>query len=199
MDRPGDAEAAGIRYNPDMDMEGKRHRQRGMTMVEVVVAAGVFIVAAGGIVMLTASMERHDRLIYELELAESTARRVVEDIRYRGLDSFADLYAQYDSDPDNDPDGNGTAPGPTLSDLTVLGMQAASDSPTGQLVEIVMHTNETEVNAVHNLPRDLNGDGDADDVDVSGDYGILPFTVRIHWINQGTSAETQMETLVTRQ
>ncbi len=198
------------RYNPGwISMNGTVHdrddqrerlrRQRGMTMVEVMIAAGIFVVAAGGVVMLTAAMERQDRLIREFEQAESTARRVIEDIQYRGLDNFFQLYAQYDTDPDNDPDGSGTSPGPTFSDLTVLGLQAADDSPTGQLIEIVMHTDETEVNAVHGLPRDLNNDGDADDVDVSGDYGIIPFTVRIHWNNQGTSAVTQMETLVTRQ
>lgn len=181
------------------ETEAKRRRQRGMTLLEVMAASGIFVIAAGGILMLTASMERHDRLIHEYELAESTARRVVEDIQYRGLDSFFDLYFQYDTDPSNDPDGSGTAPGPDMSDLTVPGLQPSSDSPTGNLVEIIMHTDETEVNAIQGLPRDLNGDGDADDTDVSADYKLIPFTVRVHWDNQGQPAVTQMETLVTRQ
>lgn len=60
-------------------------------------------------------------------------------------------------------------------------------------------TGEALLDALHGFPRDLNADGDALDTDVSGDYRILPFTVRVHWDNQGASTVNQMEALLTRQ
>lgn len=65
-----------------------RSGEAGFTLLEVMIAAVILTIAAGGIAMLSASMERNYQLTHEFELAEETARRVVEDIQYRARDSF---------------------------------------------------------------------------------------------------------------
>ncbi len=185
----------------------RRQGEAGFTLLEVTAVAGIFVIAAGGIMLLNATMERHARISQEFELAEETTRRVVEGIRYLGFDSFPNLVNLLDDDPSNDPDGM-DAPGNTYATggipLTVPGLVAASDSPTGQLVEIILHTDETEVNASMGLPRDLNGDGDMVDTNVNTSvpsFVILPITVRIHWSNEnspGSSLVNTMQALIAR-
>jgi len=41
------------------------------------------------------------------------------------------------------------------------------------------------------MPRDLDGDGDVEVVDVSGNYRLLPVVVRLRW--RGFSGERSME------
>ena len=172
--------------------------ERGITLLEVMVAAAFLCVAMAGISTVLSATYKHSELLHEYELAESTALSVVEEVQYLADTSFSNLYVYFDADPSNDPEGPGTAPGDTFGNLTVPGLVASSDSPTGQLVEIIVHTNETEVNARLGLPRDLDGDGVADNPDVSASYKILPVTVRIHWAHQGAEQVNQMETLATK-
>jgi len=47
------------------------------------------------------------------------------------------------------------------------------------------------------MPRDLNGDGDADDWDVSGDYKIVPAMVTVEWVGDKGPISVQLHTLLT--
>lgn len=176
----------------------RRDARAGFTILEVLFASTFLVVASAGIVMASATISRSHELQHQHELAEETCRRAIEQVQYVADVSFPNLYFYFDDDPSNDPEGPGTAPGNTMNDLVVLGLTVADNSPTGQLVEIVLHTDETEVNATLGLPRDLNGDGDADDADVSASYRIMPVTVRIYWDYGGQTQTNQMETLATR-
>jgi len=96
-------------------------------------------------------------------------------------------FATYNADPNDDPGGVGTAPGP---DFAVGGLAAAEDDPDGFAGEVILPASwvggslqlrEDTVDPAFNMPRDLNGDGLVDGQDHADDYVILPVRVRVRW------------------
>lgn len=173
-------------------------RKEGFTLLEVMLAVALLAVAIAGIGTMMTATTRHAEFLREHEMAEATAISVVEEVQYLADTAFPSLVAYFDDDPANDPEGFGTAPGNTMGNLAVPGLSVSPESPTDQLVEILLHLDETENNPLLGLPRDLDGDGSADNPNVSGSYLLVPVTIRIHWAHRGAAQLLQMETLATK-
>lgn len=163
-----------------------RSGRSGVTLVEMLVAMTILVVSAGMLsrTMIATSSQR--ALNHENGIVLEAARGIVEDMRNQ---EFADLFALYNSDPDDDPGGAGTAPGHLF---VVPGLDALEGAPEGACGEIVfpavpvvastaVKLSETFVDARLGMPRDLNGDNVVDDQDHAGDYLVLPVRVQIQW------------------
>ncbi|MCA9000288.1 MAG: hypothetical protein KDB61_00095 [Planctomycetes bacterium] len=71
-----------------------------------------------------------------------------------------------------------------------------------QVGSMILLTDETITDAALGItlgmPRDLNGDGDAADTDVSGDAILLPVLVRCRWSGSGGDREALQATYLNR-
>jgi hypothetical protein len=144
-------------------------REHGFTFVEVVcvvcfLALGLMALAAAiGSGMGTVAINR------EMDLAAQAARERLEKLQDPDGLEFEQLFAAYNSDPDDDPPGVG-APGGTFP----------VDGLRGSLGEILFPVEGSELREDVAL-RDLNGDALLDSEDHASDYVLLPVTVRIRW------------------
>lgn len=160
-----------------------------MTLVEVQVAMIIAMVALALLGQTVASVARTRAVNHEHALAARETRNVLE--RMNGEDFF-DLFALYNADPADDPDGVGTAPGATFA---VRGLQpqegaAAVGTLRFPSLESVLtpgtwELREDVVDRRLGMPRDLNLDGLVDTLDHAGDYCLLPIQVEVRWRGKG--------------
>ncbi len=174
------------------------HR-RGMTLVEVMVAIVILTVS---VYMLTSTVTAaigHSNATRERGLAVDATMNLFERMR---AESFEELYARYNSDPNDDPDGAGTAPGKYFN---VEGLDLQEGDLDGFVGEVLLPVVETKQGLPalrensdlpeFGLPRDLNGDLMIDGRNHAEDYIILPVKVRIAW-KGGTGNRTfEMSTM----
>jgi type II secretory pathway pseudopilin PulG len=178
----------------------------GLTIVEVVVALSVLVVAASIFCQTLLSAARMRQLNRDNALAADAARVVLEQMRNR---NFLDIYKAYNEDPKDDPGGIGQGPG-NLFDVS--GLDPLDDAPQGKVGRVTFpsmavqvtqtsgaggkkslggggttttvtqwHLREDVTNESLGMPRDLNGNNVIDTADHSSDYSVLPVRVRIEW------------------
>jgi len=201
---------------------GSRAR-RGLTLVEIVVALSVMVVAASIFCQMLISTTRLRQQNRENALATDAARVVIERMRNT---PFLDVYRSFNEDPDDDPLGKGTGPGHLFE---VKGLTPRADAPQGMVGRIVLPSvlvtttsgsggtggggkvgaagagaggstttthwqlREDYQDAELGLPRDLNGNNVVDTADHSSDYLILPVRILIQW--KGIAGARSMEVL----
>jgi len=152
----------------------------GFSLVELVVVIGILTVSVSMLTSTLISASRHAPIQRESALASNAARTVLETMRSEPLER---LFALYNADPDDDPDGPGTAPGPFFA---IAGLDARAEDEDGFPGEIVLPAQAAPLREDANLPelgmpRDLDADGAIDANDHSGNYVLLPVLVRIEW------------------
>lgn len=172
-----------------------RWARAGLSLVEIVVAMSVLMIAAMGFVQSMGSSAKLSGSSRERGLAIEAARDKLEEIQDQ---VFQDVFRLYDANPDNDPGGVGTAPG---ASFVVEGLSAMPDDPDGLVGEVVFPTVGFELiedveRQELGMPRDLNGDDDIDGVDHSGDYLILPVIVRVEWRGFAGGERFQLRTIL---
>lgn len=151
-----------------------------MTLVELMVAVVVMTVCISLLSNTIAATVAHTVAKRERALAVEAAQNVLEDMRQV---AFSEIFARYNQDPDDDPDGRGTAPG---ANFAVEGLTRREEDPDGLAGCVILPADEpplredAEVELL-GLPRDLNGDHRVDDADHSFDYIILPVRIHIEW------------------
>jgi len=106
---------------------------------------------------------------------------------------FASAFATFNSSPNDDPGGVGTAPGATFA---VPGLAPVPGAPGGVAGQIIFPSTgptlrEDAVDTALGMPRDLSLDGVTDSNDHASDYMILPVRVRVRW--QGKSGPHTVE------
>ena len=135
----------------------------------------------------------------ESALATDGARGMVEILQ--GVEDFSTVFALYNADPNDDPGPPGSAPGAAF---TVAGLAPVPGD--GLVGEILFPTlvgmggglelRETHPDADLWPQRDLNGDGDVDLLDHSGDYRLLPVVLRLRWTASTGERSSEIRTLL---
>ena len=177
---------------------GRNGRRAGFTLVEVMIAIVVVLLALAGYShSLVSSMVAADT-DEEIRRATEAARTVMEEIQ--GAD-LADVFVLYNHTVADDPVGE-DAPGAAFG---APGLTPLKNDPDGFVGEVQLPTmtiggveqiREDVVNDALGMPRDLNGDGDIDSNDHSGDYVILPVRIRMQWRGPRGRASLEYYTLL---
>ena len=156
---------------------------RGTGTVELVIALTVILVALLAFLSTSTEASHLHRETQERRLAHRAAVSWIE--RLRGED-FASVYALYNSNPDDDPDGPGTAPGP---DVDVAGLGTSDGAPVGHIVfpegtladgSVGLREDVAGIAFGMSAPVDLDGDGLVAGA-LTGPYVLLPVRIIFQW------------------
>jgi prepilin-type N-terminal cleavage/methylation domain-containing protein len=174
---------------------GAASQRAGFTLLEVMFAASVLAIAVAGVAGAMISAIRLDQVNGETAAAQQAARQIMEEVQSR---EFEQVFALFNSDPLDDPDGVGTAPG---KDLPVLSLTPQQGDPDGFVAEVMfpaidtvggLQLREDFVDPELGMPGDLNNDRQPPDaLDHSNDYFLLPVRVRIAWT--GATGDRQLD------
>lgn len=151
----------------------------GFTLLEVMLACILMAVAVLGLMALIPTTAQMTETTEEGNLSMQACHQMSEAIRQYADKDFAYVWRVYNSVSSDDPNGIGTAPGAAFSIEGLLNATGTSD-----VGSITFYTDETAVVDEVGLPKDLNGDGDANDTDVSGDFELLPYRMSVSWKDQ---------------
>ena len=169
-------------------------RRAGMTLTELMVAmmvmtVSVYLLSSTITATIGHSISKRERL-----LAAEAARSLLEEMRALPC---ADLFALYNADPSDDPDGAGTAPG---KHFDVPGLAPLPTDADGFVGEIILPAdqaplNENIVNEELGFPRDISGDALIDGHDHAADYVALPIKVVLNWSGRMGEREFEIYTI----
>jgi type II secretory pathway pseudopilin PulG len=171
--------------------------RRGSTLVELLVAVAVLMVGLLAFTRTLGGALELGRANRRTAQATAAAQAIVE--RLFATDPTR-VFALYNDDPDDDPDGPGTAPGSRFA-VADLEACAADGGRCGKIFFPVAEDQpgvlrEDLVDAKLRTPLDLDLDGTVDDVDHSGDYRLLPVRIRIAWQDWRKVREIELSTIV---
>lgn len=171
----------------------------GLSLVEILVALSVLVVAASIFCQTLLSTTRMRHVNRENSLAADGARVILERMRN---EFFLEIYRDYNEDPADDPGGKGTGPGHLFD---VPGLEPLDGAPGGKVGRVTFptmtvqvspggggklglgapvtqwHLREDFVDEHLGMPRDLNGDNVVDTANHASDYLLLPVRVRLEW------------------
>lgn len=171
--------------------------RQGSSFVELVVATAVILVGVLAFSRaLTESLALGEKN-RETALATAAAQGVVEQLYAADM---ARVFALYNDDPDDDPDGTGTAPG---ARFTAAGLEARAED-AGMQGKIFFPVDEDSPNELREdlvdsklrTPLDLDLDGAVDGADHSADYRLLPVLVRVAWQDGSAQRELEVATIL---
>lgn len=173
-----------------------RARRNGFTLIELTIVLVVMSVAVGLLSSTVTQTARVGPMLQEEALASEAARSQFETLH---TVPFSDLYALFNEDDGDDPDGEGTAPGVHFAVAGLTVQPGDADGFVGQFVfpELNGRISESVEFPRLGLPRDLNGDLVVDTADHSDDYAILPVEVVIQWRGRSGDRELRFQTALT--
>ena len=158
-----------------------RGGESGFTLIEVLMAGSFLALAACGMSAVLAGSMSMAAVNKETAQARTAAQRMLEELQNVPT---SDIFATFNNIVEDDPLGQSTAPGSLFAIKTkpaaiqvsnMTGEIFFPEAPqTGELREDLR--DETL-----GMPRDLNGDGEIDNLDHAKDYLFLPVRIRISW------------------
>lgn len=170
-------------------------RRAGFSLVDVCVAIAILAIAMGTLIGTVFYALRLEEANEETAAASQLARTLLERIDTL---PFEQIYSAYNLNPADDPD-------PGVDHLALL----HGDDPLqvlgrkgGAAISVVFPGDEGKElredvdNPALGLPRDLNGDGAVDKQDHSGDYTLLPVTLRLAWDGAAGPRTLELSTLL---
>jgi prepilin-type N-terminal cleavage/methylation domain-containing protein len=168
-------------------------RRSGFTLLELTLAMVVLTLAAGMLATSMGSVGSIGSAQSERAIASEAARTILE--RMRNV-PFNELFATYNANPADDPDGEGTAPG---CHFAAGELEPWGNDQDGSVGFVYFPGNGTELreDSTHEklgLPRDLDLDGTVGAEDVSESYRLLPVEVRVEWTSRGARREFRIWT-----
>jgi type II secretory pathway pseudopilin PulG len=173
-----------------MKTHGHPRGDRGLTLLEIIIAMGILVVAIIGIMSALVSAIRVDEATAEQIRALNACKSTIEQMK---TVPFAEAWARFNAVAGDDPGGAGTAPGANFAVAGLRPRTGDADGLPGQIIfpEIGNVLCETVIDARLGMPRDLNGNGNALDVNVSTTYRLLPVRVVVDW--QGSKGAGHVE------
>lgn len=190
--------------------------ERGMLLLEVVLALVVIAVATLSSASMTLSGSNLNKANIAAADATDVLRQLVEELEGH---PFEEVYARFNADPADDPDGVGTARGNQFTLLPayrralldVPGTAATSDArtaPRHMPFDVEVFFPEDENGLLSELVIaplwgtagwDIDGDGTAGTAgDRSADYKLLPVAIRVTWTDPGGIHMLQVVRLLSR-
>lgn len=169
-------------------LRSSRVRSRaGFSLVDVCVALFILAIAVGALVGSTFSAMRLEQVNESKAAASQELRSLLENMQSV---NFASIYAAYNESPTDDPDPkydykdeldlSSRLPKGLCGDSPVVQVEFPGDDKGGLYEDTV----------------DLNGDGQFDKADHSGDYTILPVTLKLEWASPSGPQTLQLATLI---
>jgi len=189
----------------------KVRSQSGFTLLELMVAVVVIVVAFFGLLLSLHYGNVLNETARQLQSAHYAARQALEAVKAY---DFAFTYRCFDASITDDPNGPGTAevllpplnnefeqgvgkpPLTAVGDgignnFVVPGLRPRSDDPDGVAGAIIFPEatdgtgavvlSERGQDAFLGLARDLNGNATTNDLDVTADYIMLPVSILVQW------------------
>jgi hypothetical protein len=143
----------------------RRNSEAGITTLEAAIAMMVLAIALLALWGTIIYCSRSNLAAEQKKQALHAAQAKVEELKSRPFDT---LIAEY-------------GPGGTVGNtFAVTALDDSEQVAQGQIAFFVDETDSLGDGSL-GLPLDLNGDGDAEDVDVSAGYNLLPVQVTIRW------------------
>lgn len=163
-------------------------KQSGFTVIEMALATTTLMVGIMSISAATLRMHQLSRQNHEKTLAFNSVHGMAERL------NSASAVAALDAGTWLDTILEAYGPGGTLGDtFEIQGLTPAVGNATVGTIEFI--TNETlsaeDLGLEMGMPRDLNGDGDANDASVLGDARMLGVVITARWRNKGVDAFIQ--------
>lgn len=157
--------------------------RHGMTVIELLVTMTILAVAlqmTAAALINTGRVEPQQR---ETSLAMDAARSMSELLR---SSDPVHMFALYNDDPADDPGGAGTGFG---ANFAVPGLVALEDDVDGfvgrvEFPSIAGELREDFEDRDLGMPRDLDLDGEIDDLDHAADFHVLPYRLVVEWRSQ---------------
>lgn len=172
-----------------------REKSRGVILYDVLIGTAVLGIAVMGVLATIPSTNQLEHNLSARETGHAELQQVWEDLYSLGAAEAFARYNAYDSD---DPDGPGTAEGPTFN---VHGLSPLTSHPAVGRIEFPPHTQlvpggpiyiaENTVDEVLGMPRDLDGDGTVSSGVEASRIGLLPARIVMEW--QGAGGEQVLQ------
>jgi len=175
--------------------------RRGFSLVEVALLAVFLLIAVGGLSSAVISSIKLSRTTEESSIADDAARAMAGTLQ---TVNFAEIFKRYNGNPNDDPNGPGTAPGSTFD---VPGLTPRHGDPDGRVGRLIFPSVDLGLGEVLREDvvdprlgmeaggRDLNGNGETDD-DVTLDYAILPVRIVLEWTGPGGNRSHELDLLL---
>lgn len=165
-------------------------RRAGFSLVEVAVMLVILTIALGMFARTMASAKKLDPVATETAIAASAARSALEQMRNH---AFQDIFVLFNSNPNDDPGGVGTAPGPHFTVEELKPKSGVAWVGTISFPSLESALREDVEDPMLGMPRDLNADGVIDSANHAGDCMILPIRVRLEWIAKNSQSVRTFE------
>ncbi|MEM7310380.1 MAG: prepilin-type N-terminal cleavage/methylation domain-containing protein [Planctomycetota bacterium] len=162
----------------------KRGRGRcgGFTMIELAIAMSILMIGLVSAASATMRMHHLRKQNRERIVAQNAARSIAERIHAQSY-RFSESPATW-SEELLDVFSPGGTFGDTF-DASILNSPSEDQELPGQIIFVTdERLTDADLGIELGMPRDLNGDGDANDADVTNDARLLPVVIRITWRGQ---------------
>jgi type II secretory pathway pseudopilin PulG len=173
----------------------QRWRRSGFSLVDVCVALAILAIALGTLIGTVLYALRLEEANEETSAASQLMRTLLERI---DAQPFGEIYAAYNRNPGDDPDPAVDALALLATDdpLLMLGKKGGPGITVSFPGDEGNELREDVLSPALGMPRDLNDDGAIDDQDHSGDYALLPITIRLVWDGASGPRTLEMSSLL---
>ena len=160
-------------------VHGKRTRRSGFTLVEVALAVTILLVALMAMSASTLRMNSLRRQNRERSVAQNMVRVISENIHSVSEAAILDDPTRW-----SEAIIDALSPGGELGNtFNVTELAPQDGQATVGTIQVVIDETQSDLalGFEMGMPRDLNGDGDANDNDVTANARILPVIVTARW------------------
>lgn len=154
-------------------------RCAGFTLVEVLLAVVVLVLASGAAVSSLIASRNLNEVADERAIAREAIDSKIAEMR---SNDFAQVFALFNDSAADDPIGV-TAPGANFAAGPLAAQFGDPDGLPGivEFPTVAGRLREDVVDVALGMPRDLDVDGSITAADLSDTYRFLPFAVRVAW------------------